>query len=599
MSPRRLPFLLLLILSALFVAACGGGDDSKSDSADRGYAPARGYGDDSAPIVGSKEFALKPSLVPPGYSSAGGELTPSYEPEGEIVADNGFRPQANGFAFENYGNDADPENMTPVEVRDMFGAEQVCLGGEGADCQLTPAAQQWMENANDAMAGGHCQGFSVAALRMYAQHIDPADYGAPTTPELDIQDNGPLQSEIAESFIYQALPSVIGERVRGTPTEVLERLREALKDDSELYTLGIYKADFTGGHAITPFAVEDQGDGKYAILVYDNNFPGATRAVQVDTNTDSWSYVGGTNPQNLGEVYEGDAKTGTLELDPTIPGEGVQACPFCSGKASEGPGKAGALPKAQQYTELTLDGDPQNHPHLVFEDGQGRQTGIVDGVLKQEIPDIEVVKVYAVENWDAAPEPRYRMPEGKDYTITVDGTDLEKTARPTIDLVGNNLYLEVDDITIEPGQKDRMQLPGGYGLTYEANNDTEEAPNIFAGVVNGDEAYVFGASAVGIQKGSAVSLFVVQEEKVVILDSTLSRGIGGKKAAYIVNLTKLTADGTTSQWTKAVELSGAKGEKVGLEYDETAKAGQPLPLIFVGESGDPTGKVILAKPDKA
>ena len=43
-----------------------------------------------------------------------------------------------------------------------------------------------------------------------------------------------------------------------------------------------------------------------------------------------------------------------------------------------------------------------------------------------------------------------------------------------------------------------MQILDGYGITYESNNDADEAPNIFAGVVHEDAAYIFAASAVGI-----------------------------------------------------------------------------------------------------
>src|SRR5438445_1013156 len=40
-------------------------------------------------------------------------------------ADMGFRPDQNGFAFANYGNDVMPQNLTAAEVRDIFG-DGVC-----------------------------------------------------------------------------------------------------------------------------------------------------------------------------------------------------------------------------------------------------------------------------------------------------------------------------------------------------------------------------------------------------------------------------------------------------------------------------------------
>lgn len=595
MRPRLVAFVLLLC-AMVVLAACGGGDDS-ADDGQRGYVDTRGY---SPPLVGSKSFKIRPSLVPDEFATSGSVVIESYEPTGEIVADSGFRPQADGFAFENYGNDLQPTNLTAISMQNLFGAETVCLGGSsGADCVLTPAAQAWMENANSAMAGGHCEGFSMVALRMYVDKLQPEDYGASRPVGLAIRGNDDLQATIAEHFMYQALPSVLEEQVRGTPMDIVEALRTALNDGSEQYTLGIYKPDRTGGHAITPFALEDKGDDQYAILVYDNNFPGATRAVEVDGKANTWSYVGGTNPKDLGQVYEGNADTGTLELDPLTPGTRTQPCVFCSAEQAKGAGKGSLLPAGERYTEITLQGNPDNHPHLVFEDDQGRRTGIIDGEFVDDIPEVEVVATAAIENWESDPEPRYRFPEGNQYVITIDGTNLEQRARPTVNLVGAGLVIEVEDITIEPGQRDRMLVSEGYGLTYETNNDTEEAPNIFAGVTTEDEAFIFAASAVGIAKGSAISLFVVQEDKVVILDSTGSSGKNGQQAKYVTNLTKLTADGRTTGWTKIVDLDGEKGEKIGFEYDETAKPGRPLPLIYVGGDGEPTGKVELAKPEDA
>lgn len=594
MSLRRLALLLGLVLSTVVLAACGGGADK--EAADRGYTSARGYGDSKAALV-SSDFSLQT-----GLGGEPSEPTPNYKPTGDIVADNGFRPYADGFAFPNYTNDAGPANLGPQELQDLFGAAVCIEGTAGPDCVPTPAAASWADNMNNGMAGGHCEGFSMVALRFFSDNLDIEDYGASTTPDLPIEGNEPLQGEIAEGFMYQVLPSVLTNQVRGTPTEILEELQRTLPTGEELYTLGLYMPDRTGGHAITPFAIEDKGDGQFAILVYDNNYPGATRAVMVDTNTDTWSYEASTNPQQQSALYEGDASTNTLELDPLSPALGTQACPFCAGEAKGSVDAKGNVFKAKEYTEIAMQGDPLNHPNLVFEDDQGRRTGVIDGELVTEIPDIQVISTRlgsGVHTWAQAPEPRYRLPEGKSYLITIDGSNLARAARPTVNLIGNGLVIEVEDITIEPGQKDRMQILDGYGITYESNSDSGEAPNIFAGVVKDDAAYIFAASAVGIAKGSAIRLFVVPEENVVILDSALARGAGGQKGHYILNLSKQEADGEIGTWTKDVRLAGAKGEKVGFEYSETAKIGEPLPLVYVGGDGEPTGKTLLLKPDES
>ena len=587
---RRLGAPLACAL-ALALAACGSGGDDASDAGKRGY--------EDRPI-GKGQVEIKASLLGDSKSAAAGAdgrgYTKGYVPEGEIVADNGFRPEVDGFAFENYGNDVGPENLTAAEVEQLFG-NQVCLSGSGEECRLVPAAEEWMANANESMAGGHCEGFSITSLKMYAGELRPEDYGAAQPIALEIQGNLPLQRRIAQDFVYQFLPPLVNERVKGTPTEVLETLIEALNSGEELYTLGIYKPDGSAGHAITPFAVEDKGDGEFNILVYDNNFPGETRAVAVETNADTWRYVGGTNPKELGQVYEGSADTPTFELDPTRPTLRQQPCPFCDGDtATKGAAKGAAAPKAARYTEITLSGDPRNHPRLLFTDDEGRRTGVIDGKLVTEIPDVEVVKTFAVQNWNGAPEPRYRLPEGADYTITVDGTELSKPTKADIDLIGNGLVIEIEEIEIAPGQKDEMALPGGYGITYQSNGKGEIAPNIYAGLVEDDAAYNFAASAVGIKAGSTISLLVEQEEKVVILDSTGSEGVLGGKGFFILQLTKADANGTISQWQNAgVRLNGAKEEKVGFEYGTSPRRGKPLPLVVLDKNSEAT-KTIQAKP---
>ena len=587
-TPRRLAAPLACAL-ALAVAGCGGGDDE----------PATGK--DGKPIAASGDFSAKKSLVPKGASAGDPSELENYEPEGEIVVDSGFRPDVDGFAFENYGNDVEPENLGPPEVAGLFG-DQVCLSGSQETCKLIPAAQEWMENQNEGMGGGHCQGFSVAALRFYAELMDQEDFGARTTAGLEIVGNVELQESIAQHFTYQFLPPIVEKRVKGKPSEVLARLVRALKTGDELYTLGVYKPDLTGGHAITPFAVEDKGEGKFAILVYDNNFPGVTRAVQVDTNSEKWSYVSGTNPDDLGQVYEGDAETQTLELDPTLPvEEEYSPCPFCeSGEAGEGDEetKGSVVAEKDRYTEITLGGDARNHPHLVFTDDKGRRTGIVKGKFLREIPDIEVVKTFAVRNWEGAPEPRFRLPQGKDYSITVDGSNLKKPTTTSVDLVANGLVIEIDEIKMAPGQKDEMALPGGYGITYQTNGMEEEAPNLFAGLVEDGAAYNFAASAVGIKKGSTLSLLVDQEEKVVILDSTGSEGVLEGKGLFILQLTKADAKGRISQWQAGeVQLDGSKEEKAGFEYGESPVRGKSLPIVLLDEDSEVTD-VVRAKPQE-
>ncbi len=565
---------------ALALGGCGGGDDgvAGAERSDRA--------EGKPAITEQKALAVQESLLGDGGSTASAGDEESYEPAGEIVADSGFRPWVDGFSFENYGNDVEPQNLTSAEIQALFG-DDVCVGGDGEDCKLTPAAERWMETQNARMDGGHCMGFSVAAIRMFVGALEEKDFGADTTAELEIQGNTDLQASIAEHWVYQDLPGINEQTFQGTPTETLDRLAENLNSGEENFTIGIFKPDGTAGHAITPFAVEDKGDDEYAVLVYDNNFPGIVRALDVDVAEDTWSYVGGTNPKDLDQVYKGNAKTQSMILLPTSPGENLQPCPFCQGEDGEaGEGFGASLGKDQQYSQITLNGDVENHPHLILMDEQERVTGIVDGELVNEIPGVEVEQSMSVRNWEAAPEPAYLVPAGRDLVITVDGSQLERRTKASLELVAGGLVVAVDEIKIEPGQQDQVALSGdGNGLYYETDGTNDETPEFYAGVDDDDASYTFAATAVGVKRGSTIGLVVDQESGTVLLDADGAKASVGDKAYFVLLVGKETPNASRIWGTDSLRLSTRRKEGAYFNYRETPKAGRSLKLEVGPEDG--------------
>ena len=254
-----------------------------------------------------------------------------------MVADSGFRPEVNGFQFENYGK-SDAQNLTPAEMQRIFG-DVVCASKANDQCVLTPPAEQWMKQQNQGMEGGHCYGFSVASLRLFTGQANPSDYGGTTTIELPLNGNEKLQRDIAYSFVFQGFNPVRGGAIAGTPTQVLDKLIEVLKAGKaapDSYTIGFFKADGNGGHAVTPYAVENRGNGIYAVMIYDNNYPKEARAILFDRNADTWNYTTTTNPSEPTSEYQGNAQTKSLFLFPTTPGLQQQACEFCAGATAGG-----------------------------------------------------------------------------------------------------------------------------------------------------------------------------------------------------------------------------------------------------------------------
>jgi len=185
-------------------------------------------------------------------------------PDGdEIEADSGFRPDPNGFSFENYGNEDGITNLTPADVHRMFG-DDACVRFKNGECVLTPAGRKWMREVNKSMAGGHCEGFAVLSTFMYVGQISPKDFGASSVDRLKIAGNEKLQREIAYWFTTQSTtPSAESERTDMTPVQVVDELaaqfdrQAAGAADFETYSLGIYKPGYEEGHAVTPYAVNE------------------------------------------------------------------------------------------------------------------------------------------------------------------------------------------------------------------------------------------------------------------------------------------------------------------------------------------------------
>jgi hypothetical protein len=220
-------------------------------------------------------------------------------------------------------------DLTPTDVRTLFG-DGVCgtAPAPGAACTLSSAAQKWLRDANSVLSnpnGGHCFGISVTTLLLWKGQLTASQFGGANTPAIRLIGNQAIQREIASTFVTQVL-GVQPALVHGTPTAILKRLITALTPNAtETYTIRFFNSKqgkLLEGHAVTPYAVEDRGGGNFAVLIYDNNSPGVTRAMTFDTNNNSWSYA-----LNASLVWHGGA--GTIDLAPTSASLGRQPCPFC------------------------------------------------------------------------------------------------------------------------------------------------------------------------------------------------------------------------------------------------------------------------------
>ncbi len=249
-----------------------------------------------------------------------------------IAALEGYDVNFHGFGFENYGDEKDYVQLTSVEVERLFG-ERVCASRVDGECLLTPLAQQWMEQKNESMGRGHCDGMATLSLLFYLNQIKVEEFGSTSVNSLQLDGNQKLQREIAYWWATQSTEPTRSARDRNalTPHEVVNQLVQAFQAgrNSEVYTIAFWKPNRRGGHAVTPFAIEERGNNIFAILVYDNNYPNTIREILVDSNADTWRYNSSVNPDTPEQEYQGDANTKTLLLTPTSFRLQLQKCPFC------------------------------------------------------------------------------------------------------------------------------------------------------------------------------------------------------------------------------------------------------------------------------
>ena len=384
----------------------------------------------------------------------------------------------------------------------MFG-DKVC-GASGKKCILTPPAQEWMDEINKAMNGGHCEGMASLSALFYRNAENVKDFGATSTDALQLSDNKKLQGEIAYFWATQATDPTAGSTIADkTPAEILDILIKSMQANDksdDMYTVGIFKPEFKDGHAITPYAVLDKGNGLYWIMVYDNNFPKDERHVEIDRNKNIWSYSSSTNPNEPESLYEGDVNTKTLQLTPNKMRLGPQACPFCSDYGSS---RAGLLAAPViTYNQIWLIGDNKGDTaSILITDASGHRLGFVDGKLVNEIPNAKFTPIKSGDLWKDDPSPIFYVPTNTAFSVTIDGDELTSPEPVDLAVIGPSYDLAVEGIQLDPDQKDTISFSAD-GTTLSYTTSGGETPTLDLGIEHADSDYDFQLEGATVEGGT-------------------------------------------------------------------------------------------------
>ncbi len=575
--PTRWRGLSVLAVSALAVAACSsnGTSSSSSTTAGGGNAPttAKSAGKGSA---GKGEVQPGIAGAPAAASGLSGPITVGLD----------FKPENDGFAFENYGKAPERPNLTADDVARFFG-DSVCASKADGKCILSPPAQQWMEATNEGMNGGHCEGMAALALLIKKGQAKASDFGADATSALKIDGNERLSREIAYWFATQFLdPTAPAEVKDKKPSEVVAMLRDSFKPEStESYTLGIYKTidgKKREGHAITPFGLVDGADGKVEIAIYDNNFPGQTRAVVVDTANEKWTYSTATNPSEPVGLYEGDASTFSLTITPTTARLKPQACPFCGAGGAGGDGRGSTKGAAVSGGDGAAATDEYGYLFLndTAEEAQvDLKVTNPDGSPLEGLKEVDTKGADGSLAQDDAPGP-ILIPLGKPFKVTIDGSKVTAEAVTNVTYIGGGADFYIDEIKVDPGQVDEALFDPTKGeITYTTQKN--EAPTIGAGFQAEGADYAFAIGGVDLPDGGSVTMTLDQANGTFAIKNQAD-----KPGTYALGMIRIDESGEQTFGDDGFELPSKASVTMG--YKEwTGKSDKLKLTVDLGDGSAP------------
>ena len=323
--------------------------------------------------------------------------------EGKICVDNGFRIKDDDFSFSNWGRSTEADaNVTIQTLIDLFGHSAVCVDGPSSECTIRPTTTQKLEEWNNALAGGRCEGLATLSTRFLLKLDDPATFTPNATRVADLQrGNQLLDSSIvywwATQFLTEVSDRAATSRTK-SPLQLVDDLIQGLANKVG-YTVGLYFG--SSGHAVTPFAVTHRGEN-FIIHVYDNNFPGVRKEIVVNGTTNAWNYSA-ARAQPDGSSADWTGTTGTLELTPMSSRKGPFKCSFCSTSttatdtvitiASRDPAAAGytfITTRDGQRIEASPDGVVNTITGSTYDLSKGFGGGLVTIHIPNTITDFDV-----------------------------------------------------------------------------------------------------------------------------------------------------------------------------------------------------------------
>jgi len=388
-----------------------------------------------------------------------------------LNVDIGFRAVPDGYGFVNWGS-INLSDFTFTDLIRMFGTDAVCWKVIDSICILKPKAELFVYQVNIPMAG-HCLGMAVSSLRFYNDidlplSLEEVFFLGKDSAVLTNWQSETISTTIRRNISYfhvmqQADPfaSYSDESMKNLPSQILYMVSSAMSGTEENYPiLFFYRTDMKGGHAVTPYAVEDKGNGIYWIRIYDNNFPGYhDKKIIVDINNETWYYT---------ERYNGDRFSHNLGTAPISIFAQRPVCPWCVNTLN-------TIPTIQ----LTHQGAGE----LLIQDSLSRRLGYQDGVFYSEIPGAYAQPVLG--GLDIDTQPIFYLPLTDEYSLTLAGLPTKSVGEASIVAFGPGYGITINGIDVDSMTMDVISISNdGSTINYQPNQDQDISYGLYLDTEN-------------------------------------------------------------------------------------------------------------------
>ncbi len=473
-----------------------------------------------------------------------------------------FRPETHGYVFENWGGDKYPEDgdLDTASLIRMFGAANVCQSGsDAASCVLSASARQWRTQQLRSMQGGHCYGMAVTSQQFYNGSVTPGEYQSGASSIRDLQPGTAVRANVTEFAISQSLRPADGSsdqwvwRNTGqTPSSILNLIRQQLKNNpNDPYVLGFFQQG-KGGHAVTPYAIEDKGNGIFWLYFYDNNWPGQPRYMIFNTVRETWVYeFASLNPSQPSDPWSGDARTDSLVLRPTNAHlSSGWACPFCHNSTNV---HGASVENDSVIFMLMGEGE------MMVVNGDKHGVGF-DFERQQFINDVAGAEVQEwIGGLGVDQSPILILPQqlgSEPYKVHVAGKTVEQAVNAELLVAGPGFVAGLSALKINPGEDMLITIsPDGRDVSFTASEQGTFSPDFFMALdpLDSSDSYIFGVGG-----------FELDAQKKVDVALNLNSGLltfsdnDGETDTYAVEILRVADNGTVSYYNNNdIQLGGS------------------------------------------